>query len=118
MAAELNNRPSALEVKLKAGATQWTPNTASNRKVLAIILRRLADEAGRPLYRCEAVSALRGYPDRRNTHNFRWEFSHAGTDFQAFCAQTAIAFAHIPPAIPCLPPQARFVMRPQPLTRL
>jgi transposase-like protein len=87
MAAAIHNTPSVLEVKLKAGATLRLPNTVSNRKVLAVILRLLADAAGRSLYSSEEISALLGYPDRRNTHNFWREFSQAGTDFQAFCTR-------------------------------
>jgi transposase-like protein len=87
MAVEINDTPSTLEVKLKAGATLRIPNTVSNRKVLAVILRLLADAAGRPLYSFEELSALLGYPDRRNTHNFWREFSQTGRDFQAFCTR-------------------------------
>lgn len=37
MAAEINDTPSALEVKLKAEATLRIPNTGSHRNVLAVI---------------------------------------------------------------------------------
>ena len=74
MTAEIQDTPSALDVTLKAGATLRLPNTPSNRKVVAVILRLVADETGRPLYSFEEMRALLGYPDRRNTHNFWREF--------------------------------------------
>lgn len=85
MTAEIQDTASALEVKLKAGGTLRFPNTVSNRKVVAVLLRLLEDGEGRALYTFEEISALLGYPDRRNTHNFWREFAQAGSDFQAFC---------------------------------
>ncbi|HSF29893.1 MAG TPA: hypothetical protein VLK82_05400 [Candidatus Tectomicrobia bacterium] len=48
MTVASEDTPSTLEVKLKAGATLRMPNTVSNRKVVAVMLRLLADAAGRP----------------------------------------------------------------------
>jgi len=84
-AGEIQDTASALEVKLKAGGTLRLPNTVSNRKVVAVLLRLLEDGAGRALYTFEEMSALLDYADRRNTHNFWREFAQAGADFQAFC---------------------------------
>lgn len=85
MTAELQDTAPVLKVKLKAGGTLRLPNTVSNRKVMAVLLRLLEDGEGRTLYTFEEISALLDYADRRNTHNFWREFVQAGSDFHAFC---------------------------------
>ncbi|MGH8071493.1 MAG: hypothetical protein ACRERE_40935 [Candidatus Entotheonellia bacterium] len=85
MTAELQDTASALEVNLKAVGILRVPNTVSNRKVEAVLLRLLEDGAGRALYTFEEMSALLDSADRRNTHNFWREFAQAGADCQAFC---------------------------------
>jgi hypothetical protein len=69
MTAVIKETPSVLEVKPKAGAALRISNTISIPKVVAVILRLLGDEAGRPFYGFEEKRAagLFGSPQYATT---------------------------------------------------
>jgi FAD/FMN-containing dehydrogenase len=85
MTAALQDTAPGLQGKLKAGGTLQSPNTVSHRKVMAVLLRLLAEGEGRALSPVEELSARLDDADRRNTHNCWRAFVQAGSDVQAFC---------------------------------
>jgi transposase-like protein len=65
-------------------ATQWLPDTPSNRHLTVVWLRLLVDEHGKPLFTLQELAALVGSANRQAASQHLEDFRQCGEDFRAF----------------------------------
>lgn len=65
-------------------ATQWLPDTPSNRHLTVVWLRLLVDEHGKPLFTLQELAAMVGSANRQAASQHLEDFRQCGEDFRAF----------------------------------
>jgi transposase-like protein len=65
-------------------ATQWLPDTPSNRHLTIVWLRLLRDAHDRPCFTLQALAPLVGSPNRQAASQHLEDFRQCGEDFHAF----------------------------------
>jgi transposase-like protein len=65
-------------------ATQWLPDTPSNRHLTVVWLRRLVDEHGKPCFTLQELSVIVGSANRQAASQHLEDFRQCGEDMRAF----------------------------------
>jgi transposase-like protein len=65
-------------------ATQWLPDTPSNRHTTVVWLRLLVDAHGKPLFTLQELAAMVGSANRQAASQHLEDFRQCGEDFRAF----------------------------------
>jgi transposase-like protein len=65
-------------------ATQWLPDTPSNRHLTIVWLRLLRDAHDRPCFTLQELAPLVGSPNRQAASQYLEDFRQCGEDFRAF----------------------------------
>jgi transposase-like protein len=65
-------------------ATQWLPDTPSNRHTIVVWLRLLVDAHGKPLFTLQELAAMVGSANRQAASQHLEDFRQCGEDFRAF----------------------------------
>jgi hypothetical protein len=65
-------------------ATQWLPDTPSNRHLLVVWFRLLVDAHGKPLFSLQQLAALVGRTNRQAASQHLEDFRQCGEDLRAF----------------------------------
>jgi len=65
-------------------ATQWLPDTPSNRHLAVVWFRLLVDEHGTPLFTLQELSVIVGSANRQAASQHLEDFRQCGEDFRAF----------------------------------
>ena len=65
-------------------ATQWLPDTPSNRHLTIVWFRLLRDAHDRPCFTLQAFAPLVGSPHRQSASQHLEDFRQCGEDFRAF----------------------------------
>src|SRR5690349_14880085 len=75
---------SRFRVRTAQFATQWLPNTSSNRHLLLVWLRWLVDAHGKPLFTLQELAVIVDSTNRQAASQHLEDFRQCGEDFRAF----------------------------------
>ena len=84
MALIVEEKNSRFRVKWQGNSIQWLPDTASNRKTVAVSLRLLLDEKGKRVFTLQELSALFDSDNRQASSGHIERFRKCGSDFLSF----------------------------------
>jgi transposase-like protein len=71
-------------VQTASFATQWLPDTPSNRHLAVVWFRLLVDEHGKPVFTLQELSVIVGSANRQAASQHLEDFRQCGEDFRAF----------------------------------
>ena len=71
-------------VQTASFATQWLPDTPSNRHLAVVWFRLLVDEHGTPLFTLQELAVIVGSANRQAASQHLEDFRQCGEDFRAF----------------------------------
>jgi transposase-like protein len=71
-------------VRTPTFATQWLPDTPSNRHLAVVWIRLLVDEHGKPLFTLQELSVIVGSGNRQAASQHLEDFRQCGEDVRAF----------------------------------
>ena len=93
LAVDQGNNPAPLCVEVDGSrfrvrtaqfATQWLPDTSSNRHLLLVWLRWLVDAHGKPLFTLQELAVIVDSTNRQAASQHLEDFRQCGEDFRAF----------------------------------